>query len=306
MLGVHTGQSQLTPTTTLCRATLSHLDASPAPPIETLLTGYAVMSQDAESTIPQSTSARRKSVPSRSIPKGDENPGLVFRVDGGVQVVCVPNESPRLLLAASPSRDWGWRISEGNLQSKRGSEKVRPRSNSMTQAERLASLHEERQRQNDSESEETGSDCNLTHPAAISIPKRRASVSAGHFNPAASPNAGNHITVYSASLAHLVPNTFLQTTSRRISTHGVASGCMCTSCSSTVTPYWRDGWADDVMLCNACGLRFQKFARRCPSCLYIPRKEDSLGNNCIKCSAPWIVGPVSNFPQHCSYTSFSQ
>lgn len=99
------------------------------------------------------------------------------------------------------------------------------------------------------------------------------------------------VASYSGSLSHLVPNAHLQTHSRRISTHGSASGCFCASCGSTVTPYWRDGWAPEVMLCNACGLRFQKFARRCPSCMYIPRKEDSLGDNCIKCFTPWIVGP---------------
>lgn len=100
---------------------------------------------------------------------------------------------------------------------------------------------------------------------------------------------------YGGSLAHLVPNQFLQTTSRRISTHGTATGCMCTSCGSTVTPYWRDGWAPDVMLCNACGLRFQKFARRCPACVYIPRKEDSLGDRCVKCGQFWVVGPSHHY-----------
>lgn len=100
--------------------------------------------------------------------------------------------------------------------------------------------------------------------------------------------------VYGGSLAHLVPNQFLQTTSRRVSTHGTATGCSCSSCGSTVTPYWRDGWNPDVMLCNACGLRFQKFARRCPACMYIPRKEDSLGDRCVKCSAYWVIGPSVN------------
>lgn len=89
------------------------------------------------------------------------------------------------------------------------------------------------------------------------------------------------------SLAHLVPNRLLMRVSRRISSHSAADGCSCTSCHQTVTPYWRDGWAEDVMLCNACGLRFQKFAQRCLSCMYIPRKEDGVEDTCPQCQAPW-------------------
>lgn len=315
MLGVQSAQSPPAEATPLC-ASLSHpLDASPVSPSSPMTVVDTASSRAQASITTAGSGTRRKSIPARSISRDDGNPGLVFRIDGGVQVVCLPDGNPRLLLATSPAgRDWGWRISGstsnggGILLPKRGSESMRPRSNSMTQAERLTCPQEERQRHLDSDMEESNSDCNSGHPAAIAIPKRRASVSTGPFVSAAQPNPNAHITVYSASLAHLVPNAFLQTTSRRISTHGAAPGCICTSCSSTVTPYWRDGWAVDVMLCNACGLRFQKFARRCPSCLYIPRKEDSLGNRCIKCSTPWIVGPSSNSPHytHCSYTSFSQ
>ncbi len=90
------------------------------------------------------------------------------------------------------------------------------------------------------------------------------------------------------SLSHLVPNKMLMRVSRRISSHSAADGCKCTSCHQTVTPYWRDGWAEDVMLCNACGLRFQKFAQRCHSCMYIPRKEDGVEDTCPQCQAAWI------------------
>jgi len=89
------------------------------------------------------------------------------------------------------------------------------------------------------------------------------------------------------SLAHLVPNSMLMNISRRVSAHGSADGCRCSSCSITVTPYWRDGWANDVMLCNACGLRFQKFAQRCFKCHYIPRKEDNVVHTCPQCNAIW-------------------
>lgn len=90
------------------------------------------------------------------------------------------------------------------------------------------------------------------------------------------------------SLSHLVPNKLLMRVSRRISSHSPADGCKCTSCHQTVTPYWRDGWSEDVMLCNACGLRFQKFAQRCHSCMYIPRKEDGVEDTCPQCEATWI------------------
>ena len=122
------------------------------------------------------------------------------------------------------------------------------------------------------------------------VTRRRASI-AGTSSASSAVSAA---PAYSGSLAHLVPNSFLATTSRRISTHGAAPGCICSSCGCLETPYWRDGWSEDVMLCNACGLRFQKFARRCPACRYIPRKEDSLGSRCIKCATPWVVGPPSS------------
>ena len=122
------------------------------------------------------------------------------------------------------------------------------------------------------------------------VTRRRASI-AGTSSASSAVSAA---PAYRGSLAHLVPNSFLATTSRRISTHGAAPGCICSSCGCRETPYCRDGWSEDVMLCNACGLRFQKFARRCPACRYIPRKEDSLGSRCIKCATPWVVGPPSS------------
>ena len=89
------------------------------------------------------------------------------------------------------------------------------------------------------------------------------------------------------SLSHLVPNKLLSNLSRRISANSSHELCRCSSCNQSVTPYWRDGWADDVMLCNACGLRFQKFAQRCMYCKYIPRKEDGVEDTCPQCQAPW-------------------
>jgi hypothetical protein len=59
----------------------------------------------------------------------------------------------------------------------------------------------------------------------------------------------------------------------------------CLSCGTNKTPYWRDGW-DNVTLCNACGIRFQKYHVKCNHCLYIPRKDEKHLPNCVRCSAP--------------------
>ena len=160
-------------------------------------------------------------------------------------------------------REWEWKLG-GLVRGREG----RPRARSFSLIDRAAESHQETESDGDM----------LSISPTFATSKRRASIS----SPA--------ISVYSGSLAHLVPNQFLQTTSRRVSTHGTAPGCACSSCGSTVTPYWRDGWAPNIMLCNACGLRFQKFARRCPACVYIPRKEDSLGDRCVKCGQFWVVG----------------
>lgn len=62
---------------------------------------------------------------------------------------------------------------------------------------------------------------------------------------------------------------------------------MCISCGATKTPYWREAWSSTVLLCNACGLRFSKFRRRCLDCSYVPRKEDKGSKACTKCGGPW-------------------
>lgn len=62
---------------------------------------------------------------------------------------------------------------------------------------------------------------------------------------------------------------------------------LCISCGATKTPYWREAWSSSVLLCNACGLRYSKFKRRCLDCSYVPRKEDKGSRVCTKCSGPW-------------------
>lgn len=231
---------------------------------------------------------RRKSIPSRSASKDDVSPGVVFRVSTEVQLLSSSGLDSRssgggdrsrasILSFALEGDEWDWKAAITEVFQKRAERPARPRSYSLNDrmpaiSEGGCSFHE------GSETDVELGTSPITSTSGLA--KRRSSISGSQ----------PVINAYTGSLAHLVSNTFLQTTSRRVSTHGTAAGCACTSCGSTVTPYWRDGWAPDVMLCNACGLRFQKFARRCPSCMYIPRKEDSLGNRCIKCSTLWVVG----------------
>lgn len=58
---------------------------------------------------------------------------------------------------------------------------------------------------------------------------------------------------------------------------------VCASCGTSKTPYWRDGW-NCVPLCNACGIRYQKYRTKCQNCMYIPRKEDVASAKCAKCN----------------------
>ena len=62
----------------------------------------------------------------------------------------------------------------------------------------------------------------------------------------------------------------------------------CASCGATKTPYWRDAWGENISLCNACGLRYAKFKKRCSSCHYVPRKEDKASRSCTQCRGSWL------------------
>jgi len=64
---------------------------------------------------------------------------------------------------------------------------------------------------------------------------------------------------------------------------------VCLSCKTTKTPYWRESWNPGSLLCNACGLRFSKFKRRCTQCNYVPRKEDKASHHCPTCLSSWPV-----------------
>lgn len=65
------------------------------------------------------------------------------------------------------------------------------------------------------------------------------------------------------------------------------SSRFCLSCGTSKTPYWRESWTANNFLCNACGLRFSKFKKKCSKCLYIPRKEDKTSQKCPLCRGLW-------------------
>ncbi|KAM3926802.1 GATA-type zinc finger protein 1 [Leptodactylus fuscus] len=50
----------------------------------------------------------------------------------------------------------------------------------------------------------------------------------------------------------------------------------CASCKTQKTPLWRDA-EDGTPLCNACGIRYKKYGRRCGRCWNIPKKD---GKSC--------------------------
>lgn len=57
----------------------------------------------------------------------------------------------------------------------------------------------------------------------------------------------------------------------------------CVSCGAGKTPYWRDGWAPGVILCNACGIRYHKYRRYCEACRCIVKKDEQGRLQCPKC-----------------------
>lgn len=60
-----------------------------------------------------------------------------------------------------------------------------------------------------------------------------------------------------------------------------APGRSCACCNCSNTPMWRDG-RHGMRLCNACGIRWQKYGLCCITCSYVPRKNER-GNICKRC-----------------------
>lgn len=61
-----------------------------------------------------------------------------------------------------------------------------------------------------------------------------------------------------------------------------ARSCAC--CHCTQTPMWRDG-RNGLRLCNACGIRWQKYGICCKVCFYVPRKLENSSGTCKRCNA---------------------
>eukprot|EP00051_Salpingoeca_urceolata_P010886 m.133775 g.133775 ORF g.133775 m.133775 type:complete len:632 (-) comp16895_c0_seq1:124-2019(-) len=64
-----------------------------------------------------------------------------------------------------------------------------------------------------------------------------------------------------------------------------SGGAPCACCGTTHTPMWRDG-RDGIRLCNACGIRWQKYGIACPNCQYVPRKIENGSGECKRCGTP--------------------
>jgi hypothetical protein len=58
---------------------------------------------------------------------------------------------------------------------------------------------------------------------------------------------------------------------------------ICSSCRTSKTPYWREGWEFGILLCNACGIRYQKYRRYCGECCTIARKDETGKLHCPNC-----------------------
>lgn len=62
---------------------------------------------------------------------------------------------------------------------------------------------------------------------------------------------------------------------------GGAKACVC--CGISSTPMWREG-RHNVRLCNACGIRWQKYGTSCLKCNYVPRKNER-SIPCVRCNS---------------------
>lgn len=113
----------------------------------------------------------------------------------------------------------------------------------------------------------------------------QVSLEAPHPLPA--PNTSAHDHSQSSSSESVA--TISQQEVKKIVRKQLPSGerC-CASCGATKTPYWRDAWGENISLCNACGLRYAKFKKRCSLCHYVPRKEDKNGRCCSQCRGSWL------------------
>lgn len=201
--------------------------------------------------------ARSKKIPSRSVSPANQGAGILFRMSPAslIESICVGNfeVTGNMSLAGQPipplSRDYGFSYMIGKLSS----------TTTTTTASR---------------GEDGGSGRSNTFP--LSLPKECFSDSDAaddDFEGRDRPSGGGAPP----------PSGSGRGRGRKV----VAGPRLCISCGATKTPYWREAWSSSVLLCNACGLRFSKFKRRCLDCSYVPRKEDKGSKACTKCGGPW-------------------
>lgn len=253
-------------------------------------------SQEFEDNSTSFTSCRRnsrKGRPNRSCSWQDAAPGIVFKFNDDSQTILViPNNISTRDLSkitffdkSSTERKRSQSITAFGDQIPLMTSRSRPRSFSVdfTSLSSTSYFSSAKTSSTDNSVLEVNEEETVSDEAGKE--GRKSSVSSVGSSSSSSQKKRSNSVVN--SLSHLVPNKLLSTISRRISASSAHELCRCSSCNQSVTPYWRDGWADDVMLCNACGLRFQKFAQRCMYCKYIPRKEDGVEDTCPQCRAPW-------------------
>lgn len=88
-------------------------------------------------------------------------------------------------------------------------------------------------------------------------------------------------------LKGIVRNRVFESVSRRISLKNETRGFQCCGCGNVTTPYWRDSWSCNLMLCNKCGLRYEKYGRYCFKCFFVPKKSGVKKKECPRCMLKW-------------------
>lgn len=85
----------------------------------------------------------------------------------------------------------------------------------------------------------------------------------------------------------VIKNPLFEIFSRRICKEKQHKNFICNSCSTGITLYWRDGWDVNILLCNKCGLRFEKGRFYCKKCKYVPNKKEKSNKGCVNCLYDW-------------------
>lgn len=224
-----------------------------------------------------SAKRRKSSPPVRSLRRSDikENPGVLLKISekGVVVLMNVGNlnfESSDVVKDPVQVRNSSLRKSDRTTPLKLAESRDATKSNCAASEEQFETKDDAEAREGQSREDESSVESDnepLTHETA-----------------------GDNDNSRSRRCVILRHHPSFNSISRRASSLKPVDGHICASCQATKTPYWRDSWSTDLMLCNACGLRFQKFGVRCDTCYYVPRKEEGgFGCACSTCSkGSWI------------------